>query len=206
MRYIYIYASRGHKERLASDGQLLALHESKQEKSSWFCLAVKSKHTFSRCILACWWAACNTQRGGEGSLGSLQCAFHKMKQTSNPQPGRGRRGKASACYRKAMSSQCWEANSQWAGECGHLCPCRSHYHSATRPVTQCVKARVISRTDNWTLILVDIVVGMICQADRAYVLASADWLQMKGMFGRLDLGPWRYWARDDTAINHELPS
>lgn len=109
-------------------------------------------------------------------------------------------------YRKAMSSQCWEANSQWAGERGHLCPCRSDYRSATRPATQCTKARVISRTDNWTLILVDIVIGMICQADRAYVLASADRLQTKGMFGRLDLGPCCYWARDDTAINHELPS
>lgn len=47
---------------------------------------------------------------------------------------------------------------------------------------------------------------MICQADRAYVLASADWLQTKGMFGSLDPGPCCYRARDDTAINHELPS
>lgn len=129
-----------------------------------------------------------------------------LPKKTTPQPGRGRRGKASMHYREAMSSWCWEANSQWVGERGHLCPCRLDYRSAMRPVTQCIKARVISRTDNWTLILVDIVVGMICQADRAYVLTSADRLQMKGMFGRSDPGPRRRRARDDTAINHELPS
>lgn len=204
--YVYIYKSRGHKERLAGYGQLLSLHERKREKSSWLCMGVKSKHAFSKCILVSWWVARNTRRGGEGSLGSLQRSFHKTKQSSKPQPGRGRRGKASVRYREAMSRRCWEANSQRAGERGHLCPCRSHYRSATRPVTQRVKARVISRTDNWTLILVDIVVGMICQADRAYVLASADRLRTKGMFGRLDLGPRRCRAGDDTAINHELPS
>lgn len=105
-----------------------------------------------------------------------------------------------------MSSQCWKANSQLLGYCGHFCPCRLDYHCATRTVTQCIKARVISRTDNWTLILVDIVVGMICQPDRAYVLTSADWLQTKGMFVRSDLGPHCSGAKDDTAINHELPS
>lgn len=128
------------------------------------------------------------------------------KKKNHPQPGRARRGKASMRYREAMSSWCWEANSQRVGERGHLCPCRLDYRGATRPVTQCVKARVISRTDNWTLILVDIVVGMICQADRAYVLTSADRLQTKGMFGRSDLGLRRHRARDDTAISHELPS
>lgn len=123
-----------------------------------------------------------------------------------PQPGRGRRGKASTRYREAMSSRCWEADSERAGERGHLCPCRSDYRGATRPVTQCVEARVISRTDNWTLILVDIVVGMICQADRAYVVTSADRQQTKGMFGRSDPGPRCRRARDDPAINQELPS
>lgn len=66
------------------------------------------------------------------------------------------------------------------GECGHFCPCRLHYRGATHAVIQCIKARVISRTDNWTLILVDIVVGMICQPDRAYVLTSADRPQTRG--------------------------
>lgn len=48
MRYIDIdiYTSRGHKERLPGEGQLLVLHESKQEKSSWFCMGVKSKYAF----------------------------------------------------------------------------------------------------------------------------------------------------------------
>lgn len=34
------------------------------------------------------------------------------------------------------------------GECGHFCPCRLHYRGATHAVIQCIKARVISRTDN----------------------------------------------------------
>lgn len=205
MRYIDIdiYTSRGHKERLPGDGQLLVLHKSKQEKSSWFCMGVKSKYAFFKRADG-QHTTCREEEKGLQGLCNMPSI--KKKQTSKPQPGRGRRGKASMRYRKAMSSRCWEANSQWAGERGHLCPCRSDYRSATRPVTQCVKARVISRTDNWTLILVDIVVGMICQADRAYVLTSADRLQTKGMFGRLDPGPRRHRARDDTAINHELPS
>lgn len=197
---IYIYPRMGHKKGLPGDGWPMALRKSKQANSSWFCMGVRSKYIFSKRISECWWATCNMQRGRERS-------FHKRKKTPETlQPGRGRRGKASARYREAMSSRCWEANSQRAGERGHLCPCRSHYRRATRPVTQCVKARVISRTDNWTLILVDIVVGMICQADRAYVLTSADRLQTKGTFGRSDPGPRRHRVRDDTAINHELPS
>lgn len=166
-------------------------------------MGVKSKYIFSEHVSTCWWVTYNMWRGGERSSGSLQHAFQKKKPL---QPGRAGRGKASMRYRKAMSSWCWEANSQRVGECGHLCPCRLDYRGATRPVTQCVKARVISRTDNWTLILVDIVVGMICQADRAYVLTSADRLQTKGMFGRSDLGLHCHRARDDTAISHELPS
>ena len=38
------------------------------------------------------------------------------------------------------------------------------------------------------------------------MLTSADRLQTKGMFGRSDPGPCCRRARDDTAINHELPS
>lgn len=102
--FIYTHTSRGHKERLPGDRQLLALHESKGEKSSCFCMGVKSKYAFSKCILACWWAADNMQRGGKGSLGSLQHAVHKTKQTSKPQPGEeggGRRPCATArqCHR-----------------------------------------------------------------------------------------------------------
>lgn len=151
------------------------------------------------------WFYDSMRRGGERSLGSLRHAFQKNHKKT-PITRERKEGKASVRYREAMSSRCWEANSQWVGERGHLCPCRSDYRSAMRPVTQCVKARVISRTDNWTLILVDIVVGMICQADRACVLTSADPLQTEGMFGRSDPGPCCHRARDDIAINHELPS
>lgn len=202
--YILIYRRVGHKKRLPGNGWLMALRKSKQANSLWFCMGGKSKYVFSERISAYWWVTCSMRRGGERSLGSLQHVFQKKKKP--PQPGRGRRGKVSTRYREAMSSRCREANSQRAGERGHLCPCRSDYRSATRPVTQCVKARVISRTDNWTLILGDIVVGMICQADRAYVVTSADRQQTKGMFGRSDPGPRRRRARDDTAINQELPS
>lgn len=38
------------------------------------------------------------------------------------------------------------------------------------------------------------------------MVTSADRLQTRGMFGRSDPGPRRRRARDDTAINHELPS
>lgn len=47
---------------------------------------------------------------------------------------------------------------------------------------------------------------MICQPDRAYVLASADRPQTKGVFGRSDPGPRCRPAGDDTAVNHKLPS
>lgn len=94
-------------------------------------------------------------------------------------------------YCKAMSWQCWKANSQWLVYCGHFRPCLWAYQSAMRAVTQCIKARVISRTDNWTLILADIVEGMICQPDRASVLTSADWLHSEALCIRIRPQAWR---------------
>lgn len=200
--YVYVYLSTTDEERLPGNGQLMALCKSRQTPcgSAWAWNQNTSFLSISQHADG-WHTTCEEKKGLCGP-----CDMPSKKKKPTPQPGRGRRGKASMRYREAMSSWCWEANSQRVGERGHLCPCRLDYRGATRPVTQCVKARVISRTDNWTLILVDIVVGMICQADRAYVLTSADRLQTKGMFGRSDLGLRCHRARDDTAISHELPS
>lgn len=103
----------------------------------------------------------------KGLWGGL-CNVPSTKKNPTNQQATTRGRKEGEGVREAMSPRCWEAKSEGASERGHLCPCRSHYRCATRPVTQCTEARVISRTDNWTLILVDVVAGMICQADRAY--------------------------------------
>lgn len=99
MRYINIdiYTSRGHKERLPGDGQLLVLHESKQEKSSWFCMGVKSKYAFFKLADG---QHTTCKRGGERSSGSLQRAFHKKKNKpanhNQGEEGGGRRPCATA--------------------------------------------------------------------------------------------------------------
>lgn len=142
---------------------------------------------------------CKEEEKGLCNMPSIQKKKNEQTTTRGRKEGEG--------HRKAMSPRCREANSQRAGERGHLCPCRSDYRRAMRPVTQCTEARVISRTDNWTLILVDIVVGNDMSSWQG-LCARICWSgrETKGMFGRLDLGPCRHRARDDTAINHELPS